>query len=167
MKTNVSLEEGVQLSTKLEIFHAWLQQNFAAFFETPKSLQERFEKAGRPSSARRTRPMEVHYYATRDEYQKRVQGKVPPNIETNGLYWQPDRTCYFYRNPEKQDLSTLFHEATHQILDVATADARRVAARARAARPLSGDTAHPVPQRSGFSPSADDRYRPAHGRTRI
>lgn len=134
VKTNVSLEAGVQLSTKLEIFHAWLQQNFAAFFETPKSLQERFEKAGRPSSARRTRPMEVHYYATRDEYQKRVQGKVPANIETNGLYWQPDRTCYFYRNPEKQDLSTLFHEATHQILDVATADARRVAARARAAK---------------------------------
>ena len=134
VRTNVSLEEGVQLSTKLEIFHAWLQQNFAAFFDTPKSLQERFEKAGRPAAARKTRPLEVHYYATRDEYQKRVMGKVPANIETNGLYWQPDRTCYFYRNPVKLDLSTLFHEATHQILDVATSDARRVAARARAVK---------------------------------
>lgn len=134
VRTNVSLEEGVQLSTKLEIFHAWLQQNFAAFFDTPKSLQERFEKAGRPAASRKTRPLEVHYYATRDEYQKRVSGKVPANIETNGLYWQPDRTCYFYRNPVKLDLSTLFHEATHQILDVATADARRVAARARAVK---------------------------------
>ena len=134
VRTNVSLEEGVQLSTKLEIFHAWLQQNFAAFFDTPKSLQERFEKAGRPAAARKSRPLEVHYYATRDEYQKRVMGKVPANIETNGLYWQPDRTCYFYRNPVKLDLSTLFHEATHQILDVATADARRVAARARAVK---------------------------------
>ncbi len=134
VRTNVSLEEGVQLSTKLEIFHAWLQQNFAAFFDTPKSLQERFEKAGRPASARKARPLEIHYYATRDEYQKRVAGKVPANIETNGLYWQPDRTCYFYRNPVKLDLSTLFHEATHQILDVATADARRAAARARAVK---------------------------------
>jgi len=134
VRTNVSLEEGVQLSTKLEIFHAWLQQNFAAFFDTPKSLQERFEKAGRPAAARKSRPLEVHYYATRDEYQKRVMGKVPANIETNGLYWQPDRTCYFYRNPVKLDLSTLFHEATHQILDVATSDARRVAARARAVK---------------------------------
>jgi hypothetical protein len=76
--------------------------------------------------------MEVHYYSTREEYQQRVAGKVPPNIETNGLYWQPDRTCYFYMNPSREDLATLFHEATHQIFDVDTTEARRVAARALA-----------------------------------
>jgi hypothetical protein len=132
VKTNVSLEAGLEISSKLEIFHAWLQQNFAAFFDTPASLQERFENAGRKSSARKRKPMEVHYYATRDEYQKRIAGKVPPNIETNGLYWQPDRTCYFYQNPAREDFATLFHEATHQIFDVDTTEARRVAARAMA-----------------------------------
>lgn len=132
VKTNVSLEAGVELSAKLEVFHTWLQQNFAAFFETPGSLQERFETAGRQSSSRRRKPMEVHYYATREEYQQRVAGKVPPNIETNGLYWQPDRTCYFYLNPARQDFATLFHEATHQIFDVDTTEARRVASRALA-----------------------------------
>ncbi len=129
VKTNVSLEAGLELSAKLETFHNWLQQNFAAFFDTPQSLQERFEKALRTSSARRSKPLEVHYYASREEYQKRVQGKVPPGLETNGLYWQPERTCYFYLKPQGPDVSTLFHEATHQILDVHTTDARRVAAR--------------------------------------
>jgi hypothetical protein len=132
VKTNVSLEAGVELSTKLELFHSWLQQNFAAFFDTPQALQNRFEEAGQRTSSQKDRPMEVHYYATRDEYQKRVQGKVPATIETNGLYWEPDRTSYFYLNRNPRDLSTLFHEATHQILDVQTADDRRLAARARA-----------------------------------
>ena len=131
VKTNVSLEAGLELSQQLETFHGWLQQNFAAFFDTPQSLQERFEKALRTSSARRSKPLEVHYYASREEYQKRVQGKIPPGLETNGLYWQPDRTCYFYLKQTGQDFTTLFHEATHQILDVNTSDARRVAARVR------------------------------------
>lgn len=132
VKTNVSLEAGVELSWKLELFHDWLQQNFAAFFDTPQALQDRFEEAGKRSSARKSNPMEVHYYATRDEYQKRVEGKVPPTLETNGLYWEPDRTSYFFLNPQRNDLSTLFHEATHQILDVQTAEDRRNAARVSA-----------------------------------
>lgn len=132
VKTNVSLEAGVELSRRLEVFHGWLQQNFAAFFDTPQSLQDRFEKATDRSADRNVKPMEVHYYATREEYQKRVQGKVPANLETNGLYWQPERTSYFYLNPERRDLTTLFHEATHQILDVNTTSDRVLAARTRA-----------------------------------
>ena len=131
VKTNVSLEAGLELSERLETFHGWLQQNFAGFFDTPQSLQERFENALKTSSVRRGKPLEVHYYASRDEYQKRVQGKVPPGLETNGLYWQPDRTCYFYLKPSGKDFTTLFHEATHQIFDVYSTDARRVAARMR------------------------------------
>lgn len=132
VKTNVSLEAGVELSRRLEVFHGWLQQNFAAFFDTPQSLQDRFEKATDRSADRNVKPMEVHYYATREEYQKRVYGKVPANLETNGLYWQPERTSYFYLNPERRDLTTLFHEATHQILDVNTTSDRVLAARTRA-----------------------------------
>ena len=131
MKTNVSLEVGVQLSLRLESFNDWLQQNFAAFFDTPQTLQDRFEAASSRSSSRKPNPMEVHYYATRDEYQARVQGKVPPNLETNGLYWEDDRTSYFFDNPDKIGFSTLYHEATHQILDLATKDARNTAIKTR------------------------------------
>lgn len=131
VKTNVSLEDGVQLSQRLEVFNSWLQQHFAAFFDTPQALQERFESAGSRSSGSRQNPMEVHYYATREEYQKRVQDKVPPTIETNGLYWQPEQTSYFFVNPDRTDFSTLYHEATHQILDVATTEDRIRAAKVR------------------------------------
>jgi hypothetical protein len=120
------------LSQKLEIFHDWLQQNFAAFFDTPQALQERFEKASRRTTSGKDKPMEVHYFATRDEYQKRVQDMVPANLETNGLYWEPDRTSYFFVNRDQNNLATLFHEATHQILDVHTLDSRNLAAREKA-----------------------------------
>jgi len=131
VKTNVSLEVGVQLSQRLEIFNAWLQQNFAAFFDTPQTLQDRIESASLRSSNRKKKQLEVYYYATREEYQKQVEGKVPPNLETNGLYWEDDQRSYFFDNPDKIGFSTLYHEATHQILDMATRDARNIAAKVR------------------------------------
>ena len=132
VRTNVSLEVGVQMSQRLEVFNDWLQKNLAAFFETPRTLQDRFENASSRSSSRKQKPMEVHYFATKAEYQKRLEGKVPPNLEPNGLYWPDDEIFYFFDDPEKFGFSTLYHEATHQILDLATRDARNIAAKARA-----------------------------------
>lgn len=135
VKTNVSQQAGVQLSENLEIFYAWLQQNMASFFDTPESMRDRFDEADRRRGSRKlAAPMEVLYFATREEYNRRVQDKVPATVETNGLYWQPDRRCYFFAKPDQEDLTTLFHEATHQILDLHTADERVVAQRARARR---------------------------------
>lgn len=130
VKTNTSLEEGVQISQQLETFHGWLRTNLAGFFDTPAELQRRFEQTG--VRIRRTAaPMEVHYYATKEEYQKRMIGKIPPNQDTNGLYWDADRTCYFFRNDKMNARGTVFHEATHQILDLATKSQRVSAARHR------------------------------------
>lgn len=132
IKTNTSLEEGVVISRKLESFHAWLKSHFAGFFDTPDALAEKFELAQvRRRGSRTDKPMEVHYYASREEYNRRMRGKIPPNRITNGLYWEPDRTSYFFRNPEDPHLSTVFHEATHQILDLATLEDRVSAARRR------------------------------------
>lgn len=130
VRTNTSLQEGVEISRKLEVYYNWLHSNFAAFFDTPSDLQKRFEQA-QPGTRRRlnTQPMEVHFYASREEYNRRTRGKVPPTIVTNGLYWEPDQTCYLFRNPEDPELSTVFHEATHQILDWATRNNRLTAAR--------------------------------------
>ena len=132
VKTNASREEGVEISKKLEIFHDWLRTNFVGFFETPAALKARFDqvRVGR-SSRRATKPMVVHYYATRDEYDRRMRGKIPPGIVTNGFYWEQDKTCYLFRNPDGSGLSTAFHEATHQIFDLATIDNRLSAARKR------------------------------------
>ncbi|HIE99426.1 MAG TPA: hypothetical protein EYG03_14480 [Planctomycetes bacterium] len=132
VKTNASREEGVEISQKLEIFHDWLQTNFVGFFETPAALKARFDQIRVGRSNRRTaKPMEVHYYATRDEYDRRMQGKIPAGIVTNGFYWEQEKTCYLFRNPDGSGLSTAFHEATHQIFDLATIDDRLSAARKR------------------------------------
>lgn len=132
VKTNTSLEEGVEISRKLEVFYRWLQSHFAGFFDTPDALEEKFEQA----NARRRgqtvfKPMKVLYFATREEYDRRMRGKIPPGQITNGLYWEPDSTSYFFRNPEDADRSTVFHEATHQILDLATRSDRVAAAKKR------------------------------------
>ena len=132
VKTNVSLEAGVELTEKLEVFYEWMQQNMAAFFDTPEALEDRFEQAARSATRRKgAAPMEVHYYATREEFRKRLEGKIPPNIEVTGFYWDADQTCYFYAKDDRNDFSTVFHEATHQILDVHTRSSRSVAARNR------------------------------------
>ncbi len=131
VKTNTSLEEGVEVSRKLELFHDWLTTNFAAFFETPKSLRERFEDAqamrrgGKPPD-----PMEVHYYATRSEYERtvRAQNQQVGSTVSNGLYLENTRTSYFFRDPDDTSLDVVYHEATHQIFDLATVADRRSAA---------------------------------------
>ncbi|MEZ6131936.1 MAG: hypothetical protein R3C59_25020 [Planctomycetaceae bacterium] len=136
VKTNTSREEGVRIVNQLEMFHEWLTSNFAAFFETPAELKKRFEEAQpRSRSVRDAEPMKVHYYATRAEYDRVIRSKseLLARVVTNGLYWEPDRTSYFFRNPDDESLLTVFHEATHQILDLATAADRRTAARKRKA----------------------------------
>ena len=135
IKTNTSLEEGVVVARKLERFHEWLTNNFAAFFDTPAALVSRFEQAtSRSRSVSSDKPMEVHYYSNRDEYDRVIRRRNPAyaTLVTNGLYWEPDQTSYFFRkDDEEQNDSTIYHEATHQILDLATLRDRNNAARKR------------------------------------
>ena len=129
LRTNVSREEGVRITRNLEVFHDWLHTNFAAFFDTPEAIAERFTQVSvRRRTGRNTKPMEIHYYDKRSEYESKMRGKVPPN-RTNGVYWEPDMTSYFFRNPDSDGMATVYHEATHQILDHATREDRVNAAR--------------------------------------
>lgn len=132
VKTNVSLEAGVRLTENLEIFYTWLHKNMAGFFDSPRTLQERFDQASRRQPKSDPEPMKVHYFSSRDEYNRELAGKVPANTVTNGLYWQPLRTSYFFVQEDGDDLCTLFHEATHQILDLHTTGDRHKAAQERA-----------------------------------
>lgn len=135
VKTNTSLEEGVQVSRKLERFHSWLTTHFAAFFDTPAALMSRFEQASsRTRLTSSAKPMEVHYYSTREEYDAVIRKRNPAyaTLVTNGLYWEPDQTCFFFRkDDDSENDSTIYHEATHQILDLATLRDRSNAARKR------------------------------------
>ncbi|MBM81222.1 MAG: hypothetical protein CMJ78_11595 [Planctomycetaceae bacterium] len=69
------------------------------------------------SRRRRSKPHEVHFYRTKQEYISRLIKKIPQIAITNGLYLQNDRVAYFFYNPDPDvsPESTIFHEATHQL----------------------------------------------------
>ncbi len=115
IKTNVSLERGVELARKLEAFHDYFHNSFAAFFNSPEQLKKLFSDSA-PRGARIIKPFEIHFFRTKDEYVNRLK-KANPLIEiTNGIYMPDDRIAYFFENPEAEVESTLYHEATHQLL---------------------------------------------------
>lgn len=115
LKTNVSLEEGVELAKKLEIFHEWFQRAFPAFFNTPAQLKVLFGAANRRRRVKRS-PYVVHYYRDKEVYVRRLIKKNPQIAITNGIYTPDERISHFYVDPNSDIESTVYHEATHQIL---------------------------------------------------
>ena len=117
LKTNHSLERGVELATALEEFHQFFQQTFAAFFNSPTQLQKLFANA---TTAKRVlkEPFEVHLFQSRDEYIARLKGRYKGEILalSNGVYDTNDRIVYSFENPELPTETTMYHEATHQLL---------------------------------------------------
>lgn len=114
IRTNVSLERGVELGRALEDFHEFFYETFAGFFNTREQMLKLFDGTAKAVSAD-SRPYIVHYYRTREEYIERLK-KDFPNIEiTNGIYMTTGRIAHFYDDPENDNEATLFHEGTHQL----------------------------------------------------
>ncbi|WP_299459722.1 DUF1570 domain-containing protein [uncultured Gimesia sp.] len=117
IKTNHSLEMGVQLATEMEDFYRQFHQLFVGFFNTPEQLNKLFEGARNPFQRRNNNTQHVmHYYSTREEYLQRLQKEIPQIALTHGIYLFGDRISHFYHRPDAEgDLGTLYHEATHQL----------------------------------------------------
>lgn len=113
IRTNVSLEAGVELGQRLErLYRAW-QQTFAAYSASPDQLIRLFE--GRATGRRADGPRHlVVYFRDRDEYRRALAMYVPEDVETTGIYIGDARTAYFYAS-EQVDHTTLYHEASHQL----------------------------------------------------
>ncbi|MDA1165884.1 MAG: DUF1570 domain-containing protein [Planctomycetota bacterium] len=115
VKTNVGLEEGVELAKKLEVFHDWFQRSFPAFFNTPDQLKKLFAETTRRRRVARARFV-IHYYRTKDEYVRQLIRNNPQIAITNGIYMPDTSIAHFYPDPDSDIESTIYHEATHQIL---------------------------------------------------
>ena len=114
VKTNYSLERGVEVASRLEEFHDFFMETFAGFFTGPEELQRLFGTGtGRSASPA---PHEVHYYHDRNEYNQKLVVKSPLIGMTNGLYFTSDRIAYFFHDPMLTLDDTLYHEATHQLM---------------------------------------------------
>lgn len=114
IKTNVSLERGVELGKALEDFYEFFNETFAGFFNTPEQLKKLFEGTAR-SVRPDVKPYVVHYYRTREEYLERLRKQFPSIEQTNGVYMTNDRVAHFYHDADANNEATLFHEATHQL----------------------------------------------------
>jgi len=114
IRTDVSLEKGVELGRALEDFHEFFYETFAGFFNTREQLVKLFDGTARSVSTN-PKPYLVHYYRSRDEYVDRLKRDFPNIGITNGIYLTTGRTAHFYDDPENNNEATLFHEGTHQL----------------------------------------------------
>lgn len=115
VKTNVSLERGVELAKSLEVFHQYFHNTFAAFFNTPEQLMKQFAPTG-TSAAKPSKQFLVTFFRSKDEYISRLKEKNSLIEITRGIYMTDDLTAYFFDHPDVDTDGTLFHEATHQLL---------------------------------------------------
>lgn len=117
IKTNQSLERGVELSVALERFHRFFRREFAAVFNSPQQMRQLFEK-GTASGSMAEHRHQIHYYHSKQEFVFRLQGKQEQIEISNGLYLPSDRTAYFFYDADdlESNMETLFHEVTHQLL---------------------------------------------------
>jgi hypothetical protein len=111
VRTDHSLEAGVELAARLErLFRVW-QQAFVRFYASERDVEQLFQ--GR-ALARAARPLQVTYFKNEDEYQQALSAWLPAGVKTTGIYLADQKQAYFYAR-EGDDFGTLYHEATHQL----------------------------------------------------
>lgn len=113
VKTNQSLERGVEIASQLEDYYEFFFSTFAGFFNGRSQSRKLIKKGHKvvPES----RKHRVYYYRTRDQYNRELKKHIPNIGITNGLYLTNTRTCYFFHAEKVDNDSTLYHEATHQL----------------------------------------------------
>ncbi|MCH8830069.1 MAG: hypothetical protein IID45_10885, partial [Planctomycetes bacterium] len=115
VKTNHSLERGVEIARLLEGYYRYFFQTFAGFFNSREQMRKLFAGTATSGGRKRVKPYIVHYYRTKQEYIDKLKVKIPQIAITNGLYLTGTRIAYFFHTPLGNNNPTLYHEATHQI----------------------------------------------------
>ncbi len=126
VRTNHSLERGVEVARKLEDFHQLFFQVLAGFFTTREQARKLIEDASKPPQP--PDPFDVFYFRSRAEYVAFLKTKTDQQVEiTNGMFFPSTGVAYFFDDPEAVDPdATLYHEATHQILSGARPKADQI-----------------------------------------
>lgn len=128
IRTNHSLEAGVQLGVRLDrLYRAW-RQTFARYYATQDQLAQMFE--GRPAQRAAARKFRITYFRDRQQYDEFLRPRISADIGiTSGIYLADDQQAYFFAADQaaggaepgakaagaQEDFTTLYHEATHQL----------------------------------------------------
>lgn len=126
IRTNHSLERGVEVARKLEDFHQLFFQVLAGFFTSREQARKLIEGASKPPQP--PEPFDVFYFRSRAEYVAYLKTRTNQQVEiTNGMFFPSTGVAYFFDDPEAVDPdATLYHEATHQILSGARPKADQI-----------------------------------------
>lgn len=111
--TNHSLEAGVELAAKLERLYQIWHQLFADFSIDDGELRDRFDHHRVPGV--RSRPFQVIYHRSQDEYNRALVRRQPRIAETIGIYFDHQREAHFFYSGDIETDATLYHESVHQL----------------------------------------------------
>jgi len=121
IRTNVGLEQGVELSRQLEEFQRFFMREYVAFFNSRQQIEKLLDVGARPQWKEQAR-YQVSFYRTKEEFVAALKPRMPGIENANGLYIPRDRMSYFYSTDNldagdaEERLETMYHEVTHQIL---------------------------------------------------
>jgi hypothetical protein len=112
VRTDRSLEEGVQQAAKLERLYRIWRQLFIGFYASEGQVA-RWVQGATPEPRDSKRHIIV-YFRDRAEYNATLLPREPRIAVTTGYYHTGDKIGYFYAGADEGD-ENLYHEATHQL----------------------------------------------------
>jgi hypothetical protein len=115
VRTNHSLEAGVELGQSLERLYCVWKQLFIRFYASEDQVASLFDGRGR---GRRNDPPrhEVTYFRDREDYNRHLKATIPNIGISLGIYIATVRQAFFFAGKD-YDPRTLNHEATHQLFN--------------------------------------------------
>jgi hypothetical protein len=131
--TAAGLADAAGLAATLEETRDAWRQVFGAYAVEPADLERRL--AGRDRTPMHP-PHSAILCADRGQYVSELEPFEPRVGMTNGIYWTPTKTIWFFvdpaADPREPDPVTIHHEATHQLFTEGRVDAEKT-------RQLAGD----------------------------
>ncbi len=113
IRTNHSLEAGVELGQKLERLYRVWKQLFVRYYMTEAQVMAMFDGRARSRTADPPRH-QVVYFRDRQDYIDTLRPTYPGIEISIGAYLENTRRAYFFAGSDAND-RTLYHEATHQL----------------------------------------------------
>ncbi len=121
------MADAAALAERLEETRMVWRQVFGGFAVEPAELERRIGGRGRVAVKS---PHATILCSSRRQYLDELQAFEPRLGMTNGIYWTPTKTIWFFNDaaadPPEPNVTTIHHEATHQLFTESRADTERL-----------------------------------------